>query len=73
MKIALITLILAGTAAAAAAAAERPAYAPKRLALVRQVTDVDASPDGKEAFFVTDITGAMELWKVRRAAAGRPS
>ncbi len=60
MKTALFVLLLAGTAAAA----ERPAYAPKRLALVRQVTDVEASPDGKEAFFVTDITGAMELWKV---------
>ena len=39
-------------------AAERPAYAPKRLALVRQVTSVDSSPDGKTVFFVTDITGA---------------
>ena len=68
MNIALIALILSVTAAAA----DRPAYAPKRLALVRQVTDVDASPDGKEAFFVTDITGAMELWKVP-ASGGWPT
>lgn len=60
MRSALVVLLLAGPCLAA----ERPAYAPKRLALVRQITDVDASPDGKEAFFVTDITGAMELWKV---------
>ena len=25
---------------------------------------MDAAPNGNEAFFVTDITGAMELWKV---------
>src|SRR5688572_10919785 len=50
--------------AAPALAGDRPAYAPKRLALVRQVAHVAASPDGKDAFFVTDITGAMELWRV---------
>jgi dipeptidyl aminopeptidase/acylaminoacyl peptidase len=60
MRIALISLLLA----AGARATDRPAYAPKRLALVRQVTSVDAAPNGKEAFFATDITGAMELWKV---------
>lgn len=68
MKIALIALLLA----AGARAADRPAYAPKRLALVRQITSVDAAPDGKEAFFVTDITGAMELWKVP-ASGGWPT
>ncbi len=47
-----------------ALAADRPAYAPKQLALVRQVASVNASPDGKTTFFVTDITGAMELWSV---------
>jgi Tol biopolymer transport system component len=60
MTIGLIALLLAGPALAA----DRPAYAPKRLALVRQVASVDAAPNGDEAFFVTDITGAMELWKV---------
>ncbi len=59
MKTLLIVLLLAQPALA-----DRPAYAPKRLALVRQVTSVDASPDGKAAYFVTDITGALELWSV---------
>jgi dipeptidyl aminopeptidase/acylaminoacyl peptidase len=56
----LLALLLAGPALAA----DRPAYAPKSLALVRQITSVEAAPDGKEAYFATDITGAMELWKV---------
>jgi len=43
MAIGLIVLLLAGPALAAG----RPAYAPKRLALVRQVTNVDAAPRGK--------------------------
>jgi len=47
-----------------AMAADRPAYAPKRLALVRQVTSVDAAPNGDGVYFVTDITGALELWSV---------
>jgi len=59
-----MTLLIALLLAQSALAAERPAYAPKRLALVRQVTTVTAAPDGSEAFFATDITGAMELWKV---------
>ena len=63
----LIGLLLAQQALAA----ERPAYAPKRLALVRQVTSVAAAPSGKEAYFATDITGAMELWSVP-AAGGWP-
>lgn len=60
MKITLLALLLAGPALAA----DRPAYAPKRLALVRQMTGVDAAPDGQTAYFVTDITGALELWSV---------
>lgn len=60
----MIPFLLALLASGSALAADRTAYSPKRLALVRQVTSVDAAPDGKEAFFVTDITGAMELWKV---------
>lgn len=58
------TILLVLLSAGAATAADRPAYSPKRLALVRQITNVDAAPNGKEAFFVTDITGAMELWSV---------
>ena len=56
--------IIALLLAVSASAADRPAYSPKRLALVRQITSVDAAPDGKTAYFVTDITGAMELWSV---------
>ncbi len=67
-RAAVLTLLLVGPASAA----DRPAYAPKRLALVRQVTSVDASPDGREAYFVTDITGALELWKVP-ASGGWPT
>lgn len=57
-------IITALLLAVSASAADRAAYSPKRLALVRQVTNVDAAPDGKAAYFVTDITGAMELWSV---------
>lgn len=67
MRHALIALLFA----VAASAADRPAYAPERLALVRQMTSVDPSPDGKTAYFVTDITGAMELWSVP-ASGGWP-
>ncbi len=67
MKTIMISLLLA----APSLAADRPAYTPKRLALVRQVTSVDASPDGNKAYFVTDITGAFELWSVP-AAGGWP-
>lgn len=47
-----------------AAAAERPAHPPRRLALARRVTGLDSSPDGRTAFFAADITGAAELWSV---------
>lgn len=66
------TLLLVLLSAGAATAADRPAYSPKRLALVRQMTSVDAAPNGKEAFFTTDITGAMELWSVP-ASGGWPT
>jgi dipeptidyl aminopeptidase/acylaminoacyl peptidase len=58
------SLLSLALAAAALDAAARPAYPPKRLALVRQVTEVAASPDAKTAYFVTDITGDLELWSV---------
>ena len=47
-----------------AAASERPAHSPKRMALVRQIGAVDSAPDGRAAYFVTDITGALELWSM---------
>jgi dipeptidyl aminopeptidase/acylaminoacyl peptidase len=64
----LIALLLAGPAFAS----DRAAYAPKRLALVRQVATVTAAPNGKAAYFTTDITGAMELWTVP-AGGGWPT
>lgn len=45
-------------------AAERPPYGAERLALVRDVTEVRISPDGRTVAFVTDITGALEAWTV---------
>lgn len=57
-------LALALTLALGAAAAERPAHSPKRMALVRQIAAVDSAPDGRAAYFVTDITGALELWSM---------
>ncbi|MDX6768198.1 MAG: S9 family peptidase [Elusimicrobiota bacterium] len=57
----MLALLLAVLAVAADA---RPAYSPKRLALVRSVTAVDAAPGGETAYFVTDATGDLELWSV---------
>lgn len=59
---ALLAALLA--ALALPAAAERAPHSPRRLALARQVTALDSSPDGRTAYFVTDITGALELWSV---------
>lgn len=62
----MIALLLAALASlgSPAAASERPAHSPRRMALVRQVSAVDSAPDGRAAYFVTDITGALELWSV---------
>ncbi len=69
MKALLALLLAAPVYAAEPAPAEAPApraaYSPKRLALVRSVTAVDSAPEGGTAYFVTDITGALELWKVQ--------
>lgn len=51
--------------------AQRPPYSPERLAWVRDVSLSRLSPDGRELAFVTDTTGALELWKVP-AAGGWP-
>jgi dipeptidyl aminopeptidase/acylaminoacyl peptidase len=56
----MISLLLA----AAVSAAERPPVTPERLALVRDTTEVRVSPDGARLAFITDITGALEVWTV---------
>lgn len=45
-----------------AGAADRPAYTPEQLSLVRHVAECQLAPDGKTVAFVCDITGALELW-----------
>ncbi len=57
---------LAALALAAAAFAREP-YSPARLSLMREVTEARVSPDGRQAAFVTDITGALEVWSVPTA------
>jgi len=49
---------------AQAACAEGPPIPPERLALVREVSEVRISPDGRSLAFITDITGALEVWSV---------
>lgn len=57
-------LILMGLAAEVSAAAARPMYAPDRLALLRSVTEVRLSPQGHELAFISDLSGALEVWTV---------
>jgi dipeptidyl aminopeptidase/acylaminoacyl peptidase len=46
------------------AAEQRPAYSPEQLSLIRHVAEAQLAPDGRSVAFVTDITGALELWTV---------
>lgn len=39
-------------------------YGADRLSNVREITEVALRPDGKEAAFVSDISGALEVWAV---------
>ncbi len=57
---------------ASPALAQRPAYTPEQLSLIRTVAESRLSPDGRTVAFVSDISGAMELWTVP-AAGGWPS
>jgi dipeptidyl aminopeptidase/acylaminoacyl peptidase len=57
-------VILALLFLAGIARAERPAYSPERLALSRETSEVRISPDGRTLAFVSDITGAREVWTV---------
>src|SRR5262245_20630375 len=57
---------------ASSAFAQRAPYTPQQLSLIRSVSECQIAPDGKTVAFVTDITGALELWTVP-AAGGWPS
>lgn len=48
--------------------AEPPSYNSEQLSLIRYTAECQLSPDGKTVAFVSDITGALELWTV--AATG---
>jgi dipeptidyl aminopeptidase/acylaminoacyl peptidase len=54
-------LLLAGLSAPAA---ERAAYTPDQLSLIRATTECQLAPDGKTVAFTSSITGALELWTV---------
>lgn len=56
--------LLGAWAAAAFGASPRSSYSPERLALVRDVSEARISPDGRGVAFITDITGALEVWTV---------
>ncbi len=62
MKSLLLAALLAG--GARAQDHQRPPHSPEDLAQVRQVTEVRVSPDGETLAFITDITGALEVWTV---------
>lgn len=57
-------MIAAAALLALPALAQRAPYSPARLALMREVTEARVSPDGRQAAFVTDISGALEVWTV---------
>jgi dipeptidyl aminopeptidase/acylaminoacyl peptidase len=52
--------------------AQRAPYTPEQLSLIRHVSECQMAPDGKTVAFVTDLTGALELWTVP-AAGGWPN
>ena len=54
------------------AAAERPPYTAEQLSLIREVSECRIAPDGQTVAFVSDITGALELWTVS-AKGGWPN
>ncbi|MBI4667913.1 MAG: S9 family peptidase [Elusimicrobia bacterium] len=57
---------------AAILSAEKFPYTPEQLSLMRAVTEISVSPDGKETAFITDITGAFEVWTVALEGKGWP-
>src|SRR5262249_24550400 len=44
--------------------AERRPYTADQLTLIRNTAEGRISPDGKTVAFVSDVTGALELWTV---------
>lgn len=58
-----VGVLLLGTTAFA----QRVPYTPEQLSLIRSVSECQLAPDGQTVAFVTDITGAMELWTVPTA------
>ncbi len=56
----------------AVALPQRPPYAPEQLSLIRHIPECQISPDGSQVAFVTDITGALELWVIP-ASGGWPT
>jgi dipeptidyl aminopeptidase/acylaminoacyl peptidase len=47
-----------------APASERRPYTAEQLTLIRNTAEGRISPDGKTVAFVSDVTGALELWTV---------
>lgn len=72
MRLILRAAILLVLTARAGVAGPPDAYTPEQLALIRTVSECQLSPDGQAVAFVTDITGAPELWTVP-AAGGWPT
>jgi dipeptidyl aminopeptidase/acylaminoacyl peptidase len=48
--------------------AEPPPYTSEQLSLTRYTAECQISPDGETVAFVSDITGALELWTVDMAS-----
>ncbi len=57
----LVVLLLA---APLTLAADRPPYSAEQLTLLRNTAEARLAPDGKSMAFVSDVTGALELWTV---------
>jgi dipeptidyl aminopeptidase/acylaminoacyl peptidase len=70
MRHSLATLAVLLTAAPALG--QRAPYSAEQLSLIRAVDECQLAPDGRTVAFVSDITGALELWTVP-AAGGWPS
>jgi dipeptidyl aminopeptidase/acylaminoacyl peptidase len=53
-----------GLSGLASDAAERAAYTPEQLSLIRNTAECAIAPDGKTVAFTSTIAGEMELWTV---------